>query len=390
LASERDIDDEESEEDSTWEDDDLVLSGLPSWIPDLSRSAFGKVENANGGLELRRRNADPLVGVPIFSGRCYAAAGVAELNLNTLFFKKWEDSYSIFVDGFIVDEIRGIEDASQLGNIPWPWVKLGRWKDFAENPPDDFWQTLVAGRNSKGQNPKPFWRHACKMAFSGLIAGNALETGWLIEEAHSPIVADFLARVQATVWNRRLMRTKHDLLGLVPQNAKRGDLICILPGCSVPVALRRVLKSAAQSEEEQVWEEDVKRRVAQRLTRAAMNRRRLPEDDPQNSQRPASEKGDGGPQVLTADDGNSPAPENEASWSFRVASGAIRATSGIEREAEPSGILREEKGFEPASPYYYKLVGECYVHGMMDGEAIQNRNLEPFLNWTPNQSFDLR
>jgi hypothetical protein len=29
---------------------------------------------------------------------------------------------------------------------------------------------------------------------------------------------------------------------------------------------------------------------------------------------------------------------------------------------------------EPANRYYYKLIGDCYLHGMMDSEAISYQN----------------
>jgi hypothetical protein len=47
--------------------------------------------------------------------------------------------------------------------------------------------------------------------------------------------------MQTVVWMRRLMLTeKRKILGLVPDDADKGDYICILFGCSVPVVLRGV------------------------------------------------------------------------------------------------------------------------------------------------------
>jgi len=60
----------------------------------------------------------------------------------------------------------------------------------------------------------------------------------------------FLRRVQAATWNRHLVLTggtliadesekTPPLLALVPATVQKGDVICILYGCSVPVVLWR-------------------------------------------------------------------------------------------------------------------------------------------------------
>ena len=52
-------------------------------------------------------------------------------------------------------------------------------------------------------------------------------------------------RLQSVIWGRRLARTKaHNFLALVPREARRRDLICIISGCSVPVVLRKRRKES--------------------------------------------------------------------------------------------------------------------------------------------------
>jgi hypothetical protein len=53
-------------------------------------------------------------------------------------------------------------------------------------------------------------------------------------------VQSFLARFRDTteIMNRRLMVSQKGMLGMAPINAKKGDLICVLFGCSVPLLLR--------------------------------------------------------------------------------------------------------------------------------------------------------
>jgi hypothetical protein len=54
----------------------------------------------------------------------------------------------------------------------------------------------------------------------------------------------FLKRVREVIWNRKFFLTERErrgeLYGMAPQAALKGDIICILFGCSVPVVLRQV------------------------------------------------------------------------------------------------------------------------------------------------------
>ena len=74
------------------------------------------------------------------------------------------------------------------------------------------------------------------------IDGADAQTSIMNETIGSQVVKDFLERVQAVTWGKRLLRTKvKDWLGLGPNKPKsvqNGDAICILFGCSVPVILR--------------------------------------------------------------------------------------------------------------------------------------------------------
>ena len=51
----------------------------------------------------------------------------------------------------------------------------------------------------------------------------------------------FLARFRVTTknWNRRLLVSEKGMLGMAPIKAKKGDIICVLFGCSVPLLLRQ-------------------------------------------------------------------------------------------------------------------------------------------------------
>ena len=63
-----------------------------------------------------------------------------------------------------------------------------------------------------------------------------------VKKTSSPIKY-CLRRVKASIWDRRLIKTFNGRLGLAPAKVQRGDLVCILYGCSVPVIMRRKTKS---------------------------------------------------------------------------------------------------------------------------------------------------
>ena len=75
-----------------------------------------------------------------------------------------------------------------------------------------------------------------------------LNTQKLLQSRSLPqTVHEYLQRVQAITWNRRIfvarLEDQTDLMpvtGLGPSDASPGDLACILLGCSVPVILREV------------------------------------------------------------------------------------------------------------------------------------------------------
>jgi hypothetical protein len=224
---------------------DLYRASLPSWIPDLGGAPFVMQlhPNAAAGQRMDRSNADPLVGMPGDKG--YSAAGTRPISIDKL---KWVNKgryYSMFVEGFVFDSIAQREEVSRQGLISPKWLKLAKWENTNNEPPEEFWRTLVADRGPDGQNTKPFYPRACKEAMTRkALDRGVLDIKAVIEHGRSSIIAEFLRRVQAVIWNRRLIRTESGRLGLVHEESGEVDRICILYGCSVPVVLRRVEKSS--------------------------------------------------------------------------------------------------------------------------------------------------
>jgi len=161
----------------------------------------------------------------------------------------------MYVKGFVLDIVTETTNSSQNGAIPKEWTELAGWKNPLEEEteiPEGFWRTIVADRGKDGRNPPVYYAKTCKESVSkgGFLSG-AVNTSDLIHNERNSIVAQFCRRVQAVIWNRLLIRTEAGSLGLACKDVRKGDLVCILYGCSVPVILRRCEKPKTPWEIEQ-------------------------------------------------------------------------------------------------------------------------------------------
>jgi len=116
--------------------------------------------------------------------------------------------------------------------------------------PDELWRTMVADRDSKGDNPLLHRQRACQNCLAGSLKGD-IEISKLIEDGQDDMTMEFLKRVESVIWNRKFLKSAckkysgprgnlvpKQLFGLAPDLAREKDIICILLGCSVPVILR--------------------------------------------------------------------------------------------------------------------------------------------------------
>ena len=127
-----------------------------------------------------------------------------------------------------------------MGNIPSGWTDFLGWTNIDTYPLDNVWRLLAADRGPDCNPPPHFYQLACANAFHQIEPGHGLDIAKELTTSGF-IVKQFLERVQSVVWGRRLMRTtSYGLVGLVPAETRKRDLIVILSGCSVPVVLRWV------------------------------------------------------------------------------------------------------------------------------------------------------
>lgn len=422
---------------------------FPSWVSKASGAPI--MLDFAPGIEPRipgRSNADPLVGNPQDGHRNYSAA----LNqpLRSVKFRKRPrlQHYSLFVEGFVLDQVEEVLDASQGGNIPKTWLDMTNWTDYTKDPPSDLWRTLVADRGPNNLNPPYYYARACReSAVKGGIASGRIDTAALINNERNSIVAEFCRRVHSVIWNRRLFRTASGRLGLA-RYVEKGDKVCILYGCTVPVVLHETVKNPGDREREQQEDhvnslrrvvkrmEQLRERKAQYQRRKETGYNKKDVHEISHYLRIANEmlrEQSVQPTVLqnTANDTVSDDSQEDDEWrpegSSRqgAASASLRQTesskhqnleqnsrqtenraqidSSRDRPAErsagaadfvPGWLARRRTSFKVRQreaektdcEKWYEFRGDCYLHGMMDGEAMQEKWYEEIIDRT----FELR
>jgi hypothetical protein len=161
---------------------------------------------------------------------------------------------SLFTHGVCIDTISKLGGRAPEGIILYEWLQLGNCVTTEETKAtEEFWRTLVADRGPNGSNTPSWYTRAFLYCLHHLTPTGDINTNRLIHECEaqkSPLVVDFLRRVQRVIWNRKFLVSKNNKwIGLAPMAAKVDDLICILDGCSVPVVLRPCLRTGTDRPE---------------------------------------------------------------------------------------------------------------------------------------------
>lgn len=284
-------------------------------------------------------------------------------------------SILVCTKGFVLDTIDNVYPHSKRGDIPQKWIDGVEWQDIERHdPPDEFWRTLVANRGLDGRNPPTYYSRACKEAcLKGGLPGGSVSTSDLINNERSPFITQFCRRVQAVVWHRSLIKTTSNI-GLASQNVSRGDIVCILFGCSVPVVLRRCAKR--KTIEQLVLERQVD--FLDMLTEVQLNWKRRFE---RRRRRRVLRTSDASAHDNNVTGRKSPQPTSRAEKRSTQL-----ATVEAWDEHYYTWLHRLPDNSEDDSYYYYQLLGEAYIHGMIDGAAIQYQSR----NRIPTQLFELR
>jgi hypothetical protein len=161
---------------------------------------------------------------------------------------------TLTVTGISIDVVEDIGTRCVSGIITAESLAIGDWpqdddenSEFVPELPDELWRTMVADRGPDGKSAPRWYARACRHAIEESSDTGDINTVDLIEQGRDSIVVEFLKRVRDVVWNRSFFRSlgsnfwsQKPRLGLSPAEAEKGDLICILYGCSVPVILREI------------------------------------------------------------------------------------------------------------------------------------------------------
>ena len=319
-----------------------VETVLPSWIKQLDGSKYGTPDNIFRG----RKHGDVFATLK----PQYHASRGARVPVKHIFGKKSDaellqpgagiklrETYNgkLTVRGIILGKVRTVSDRISEGVLPRKVIQMGGWQ-YSQHPndytvhelPHQLWRSLVANQSDDSQQGQPpsYYRRSCLYALQRENASGDVNISDLMRHESTPeVVSDYLRKVQDIVRNRKafLAGKRKELFGLGPETTKaRGkDLVCIIYGCSVPVILRRV--------------KGTPKPMGQRMKQ-------------RQSMRPKS-------------------------------SAARSATNSRHSLAELSDSSSSDEVTKQRSPSqapdtehleHFQLIGECYVDGRMDGEAL--------------------
>ncbi|KAG7006525.1 hypothetical protein G7Y79_00014g037000 [Physcia stellaris] len=253
---------------------------MPSWVALLKKASFGDPEDGLNG----RVNANSLVGDP--DQKVYNACGgkladysftnidmgadteilleseITAVNPRLLGTPNPKESslaagavnaFFINVEGFQIDTIHQVSGRIADGLLLRECLVMGGLAEpYTLDPkgivPDKLWRTLVAGKDPNGKNPPSWYHRACLQCLAQSTVAGDINTSTLIGRPWTPsLVVEFLRRVQSVVWQRIFIESSvRRFFGLAPNEARVGDMICILYGCSVPVILREIKDRSTQ------------------------------------------------------------------------------------------------------------------------------------------------
>ncbi|CAG8984103.1 hypothetical protein HYALB_00010603 [Hymenoscyphus albidus] len=263
--------------------------GIPSWIGLRDKRPF---KQKYGDGMYKRANADCLIN-PL-GDNSYCATGQESV----LHYEPTleQEPHSLFIDGFQIAGISELGEICEDGNIPFEWLHMawerdeksgikreagtdswepdqmpgiphlgeawhardGRGRDSRGFPyvSDAFWGTLVGNRTPEGEIAPAWYQELCEFAFRKFKRHRGKRGKVFTDEVKNLAIRhqkkeylEFIERLQAVTWNRRLMFTYNGRIGIVPGEAKIDDRICLLWGCSVPVVLRKVAKKGQEVHE---------------------------------------------------------------------------------------------------------------------------------------------
>jgi hypothetical protein len=219
---------------------DDELSTLPTWITTVDKRSFAPEEQ---GIH-HRINADPLVGRPGHKKSPYSASFIQHTKLySEPRFLEGIKLGRLIVRGFELATIKKKHRMATQGVIPSEWLNLVNWHSSKQEVPERFWRTIVANRDASGEQAPGHWKRMCQHAVKGRPANGNFSLKIVRKYTKLSSMIEFIDRVESVVFDKQMVSFDQErlegTLGLAPKNVKKGDVVCILYGCSVPVLLRK-------------------------------------------------------------------------------------------------------------------------------------------------------
>ena len=392
---------------------------LPSWISTmnttprrtLSKAWFGPSDPA-GPHSYR----DILATSPSQETAHYAASGESRISLDALRFRKCGRLFSMYVRGFVLGRMISRANTSLSGNIPSDWASFAGWTDLSQNPPVQYTRTLVADRGISDRRAPRLDEYALRQLYSSrIIGGYDIPTEDMAQALRaSKLTVEFGRRVCAVIQGRTLVRVSQvEALALVPQDTQTEDLICVFYGCSVPVVLRRRPKTKTEiwAQRERAMRDENAAVCIQRTYRHFLLRRF--HSSSKISTYSTQSRRDKLPyletSILLGFLGvlcwfQSLPITSASSFILGLAGFSVWVLLGVyytlpvpllggESQLAGEPVARSSATpprpaltlSKPESPYCFSLIGECYVDGMMYGEAIDFRKEQRI----PDETFEL-
>jgi hypothetical protein len=352
-----------------------VDSALPSWIRQLDTAQFGTPEEIFAG----RIHGECLAGITAAvydasdtQNRKHKPAQVKlrkHLEPRIIMSDEKVGSQSVVlkevysgileVSGFVLGTVWKTSDRMIPEIIPRDVVALAGWKfshDQAKREFDDvpaaLWKTLIAGRHLDGESAEFSDQNAClKMLLKRDRQGD-IHLRKLLKDpkfiGKNKTLRQYIERARVVCWNRRALRVKRvhggreeEQFGIGPETMQRGDLACIIFGCSTPVILRETSNPPPLGFTLQPFSKDG-RSIAPPTPRDIGGRSPLPQESAPTSA------------------GASIAPSAATSVAPSVA-------ASVDEFASLPSVAGEEELF-------YEVIGECYIDGVMDGQAMHDES----------------
>jgi len=411
---------------------------LPSWIRQLNKSTFGTPDNIFRG----RINGDSFVGesTPNYDASKGSEGMVAtfgtraepeliydqplKLKSSSRNPDQQENSCrqaqvvlteryngTLIVKGVLLGLVQEVSIRMVPEILPREVIALAGWKHSlseeshgVQEVPDALWKSLIAGKdNDRTEDADIHDKLNCLEILKKEDSGGDVRIWELLRSENiTSDLKSYLGRIKRVCWNRKAFIACPDkrLFGIGPNDMQKGDLLCVIYGCSVPVILRKVDKMPALGQKLRPDLPDAPRTQTSAASSSPQTQRPqnnssersgdIDASHPNPSNGHPSSTGVGGegtrgpvhsqPNIPSSaqkrskrqrsDDSSTPQKRKRTS---KPSKGKFNPSSKTQETTRESDFQPPNNTAENSSPsVFYQVIGECYVDGLMDGQAIGN------------------